>query len=131
MAWDAARAQHLAKEVIEGRTKPGMDQLTPQRILSIAIAAVRIKGYAEYTDFAEELFLEIMAGRKPTEAGFRLTQPEKVLLAHLWTKQGRPARFYPPVHAVTTSLAETADDDYAPVSIRGEPLSTTILRERR
>jgi hypothetical protein len=73
-----------------------MDELTPQRILQTAKTAVQVKGYAEYADFADDLFLEIMAGRKPNEVGWRLTQPDNVLRANLWTKQGRPAKFFPP-----------------------------------
>ncbi len=73
-----------------------MDTLTPARILEIANAAAKSKGYAEYADFADDLFLEIMAGRPPYEVGWRLNEPHNVLQANLWTVEGRPAKFFPP-----------------------------------
>ena len=94
-SWTSRRAQFLAKEVLDGRIKPTMGLLTPQRILEIASEAVRRNGYAEYADFADDLFLEIMAGRPPYEVGWRLNEPRNVLRANLWTVEGRPAKFLP------------------------------------
>jgi hypothetical protein len=95
-SWTKDRAIQLAKEVLNGKITPEMDMLKPERILDIANAAVKNKGYAEYADFADDLFLEIMAGRPPYEVGWRLNEPRNVLLANLWTVEGRPAKFRPP-----------------------------------
>ncbi|MDY6918371.1 MAG: hypothetical protein SVP26_10610 [Chloroflexota bacterium] len=95
-SWTEARALQISQAVLSGELTPTIDRLTPARILEIANAAVRSKGYAEYADFADELFIEIMAGRPPYEIGWRLNQPRTVLRANLWTVEGRPAKFYPP-----------------------------------
>ena len=97
-SWTGDRAKNLAKMVLEGSITPTMDRLTPSRILEIANAAVQGKGYAEYADFADDLFLEIMAGRRPYEVGWRLNEPRNVLRANLWTVEGRPTQFSPPHH---------------------------------
>ena len=128
--WTAERAQAIARGVIEGETAPDLEQLTPRRILSIAGAAARAKGFVEYADFQDDMLLETLAGRKPNEIGYRLFEVEKVLKAHSWTKQGRPARFYPPPGALLLPSAED-DFNYEPIQVRGGPLSEQILRDRR
>ena len=95
-SWTGNRALQVAKAVLDGKITPTIDRLTPIRILEIANAAVKSKGYTEYADFADELFIEIMAGRPPYEVGWRLNEPRNVLRANLWTVEGRPAKFYPP-----------------------------------
>ena len=66
-SWTAERAQAIARGVVEGETTPDLEQLTPQRILSIAGAEARAKGFAEYADFQDDMLLETPAGRKPNE----------------------------------------------------------------
>ena len=95
-SWTKERATSLAKAVLENKVVPTIDRLTPERILEIANAEVQKKGYTEYADFADDLFLEIMAGRPPYEVGWRLNEPRSVLRANLWKASGRPTRFYPP-----------------------------------
>lgn len=97
-SWTGDKALQIAKAILNGELTPTMDRLTPVRILEIANAAVTSKGYAEYADFADELFIEIMGGRPPYELGWRLNEPRNVLRANLWTVEGRPAKFYPPQH---------------------------------
>jgi len=96
LSWTGERAIQIAKAVLKGEITATMDKLTPARILEIANAAVKSKGYAEYADFADDLFLEIMGGRPPYEVGWRLNEPRNVLRANLWTVEGRPAKFFPP-----------------------------------
>ncbi|MBZ5728767.1 MAG: hypothetical protein LAP87_27780 [Acidobacteriia bacterium] len=43
----------------------------------------------------------------------------------------RVNRSLPEVQAILGSSSETGDTDFQPVTVRGEPLSATILRERR
>jgi hypothetical protein len=95
-SWTGDRALQIAETVLNGEITPTMDRLTPARILEIANAAVKSKGYAAYADFNDDLFLEIMAGRPPHEIGWRLNEPRNVLRANLWTIDGKPAKFFPP-----------------------------------
>jgi nitric oxide synthase oxygenase domain/subunit len=97
-SWTGDRALQIAKAVLNGEITPTMDILTPAHILEVANAAVKSKGYAEYADFADDLFLEILAGRPPYEVGWRLNEPRNVLRANLWTDEGRPTKFFPPQH---------------------------------
>ena len=96
LSWTKERAIQMAKAVLDGEITPTMDRLTPARILEIANTAVKNKGYAEYADFADDLFLEIMGGRPPYELGWRLNEPRNVLRANLWRVEGRPTKFFPP-----------------------------------
>ena len=95
-SWTKEKAIKLVEAILKGEIKPTMDRLTPLRILEIANASVKSKGYAEYADFADDLFIEIMAGRPPYEVGWRLNEPRNVLRANLWTVEGRPTKFFPP-----------------------------------
>jgi len=95
-SWTAKMAIDLAKKVVDKKITPTVDMLTPARILEIANKAVERKGYAEYADFAEDLFLEIMACRPPYGVGWRLNEPRNVLRANLWRVEGRPTKFFPP-----------------------------------
>lgn len=128
--WNAERAQTIARGVVEGRSTPQLEELTPQRVLDIAVAAARSKGFAEYADFQDDMLLEILAGRKPNEIGYRLFEIEKVLKAHFWTKGGRPARFVPPPGA-RLPLSSAGDFDYEPLTLQGGLLSEQILKDRR